>query len=236
MSAHDFESVRPKCCTISYPSVAPFTLWSVIVFNGRSIRTRRDQWPSIVKLKQAWMLIWNFNEGGVGGTIVFWREREFNALEALAPTPTSASATFTLFPMHTLFRCVAFSKFSVFLVILKWVFVFLLRNEVWISFIYCFSTIVGLFFNYFACCFFMGFPLNMEVWICMLNPFSLHCAITIQLFGNHRLESKFSISCWILSSSDALKNYISSAEIYNLVVNRSLPFIFLDESNLSIIK
>ena len=114
MSAHDFESVKPKCCTISYPSVAPFTLWSVIVFNGRSIRTRRDQWPSIVKLKQAWMLIWNFNEVGVGGTIVFWREREFNALEALAPTPTSASATFTLFPIHTLFRCVAFSKVCLF--------------------------------------------------------------------------------------------------------------------------
>ena len=86
--------------------------------------------------------------------------------------------------------------------------------------------------------FFMGFPLNMEVWMCMLYPFSLQCAITIQLFGNHRLESKFSISCCILSSSDAdaLKNYISSAEIYNLVVNRSFPFIFLDESNLSIIK
>nr|POE53823.1 hypothetical protein CFP56_66352 [Quercus suber] len=41
----------------------------------------------------------------------------------MAPTPTSASSTFTLS------RCVAFSKVSVFLVILKWVFVFLLRNE-----------------------------------------------------------------------------------------------------------
>ena len=81
-----------------------------------------------------------------------------------------------------------------------------------------------------------GSFLNMEVWICMLYPFSLQCAITIQLFGNHRLESKFSISCCILSSSDASKNYISSAEIYNLVVNRSFPFIFVDESNLSIIK
>ncbi|KAK7845340.1 hypothetical protein CFP56_009731 [Quercus suber] len=47
----------------------------------------------------------------------------------MAPTPTSASSTFTLFPIHTLFRCVAFSKVSVFLVILKWAFVFLLRNE-----------------------------------------------------------------------------------------------------------
>ncbi|KAL4642701.1 hypothetical protein ACB092_02G039600 [Castanea dentata] len=47
----------------------------------------------------------------------------------MAPTPTSASPTFTLFPIHTLFRCVAFSKVSVFLVILKGAFVFLLRNE-----------------------------------------------------------------------------------------------------------
>ncbi|KAK4586985.1 hypothetical protein RGQ29_023927 [Quercus rubra] len=47
----------------------------------------------------------------------------------MAPTPTSASATSTLFPIHTLFRFVAFSKVCVFLVILKWVFVFLLRNE-----------------------------------------------------------------------------------------------------------
>ena len=184
------------------------------------------------------MLIWNFNEVGVGGTIVFWRERERETSTLWKPwlqflpqlPPLLLSFQFTLS------FGVSLSPKSVFLVILKWVFVFLLRNEVWISFIYCFSTIVGLFFNYFACCFFMGFPLNMEVWICMLNPFSLHCAITIQLLGNHRLESKFSISCCILSSSDALKIYISSAEIYNLVVNRSFPFIFLDESNLSIIK
>ena len=38
MSAHDPESVRPRCCTIFYPSIAPFTLWSVNVFNGRIIR------------------------------------------------------------------------------------------------------------------------------------------------------------------------------------------------------
>ena len=38
MSAHDREHVRPKCCIIFYPSIAPFTLWSVNVFNGRIIR------------------------------------------------------------------------------------------------------------------------------------------------------------------------------------------------------
>ena len=103
------------------------------------------------------MLIWNFNfQWGRGRRYYCFlererereREREFNALEAMALTPTSASATFTLFPIHTLFWFVAFSKVCVFLVILKWVFVFLLRNEVWISFIYCFSTIFGLFFNF----------------------------------------------------------------------------------------